>query len=326
MVQHEGPLGIAVVVILVDFFHHFLDRDLRQVRRVARRAPASNARFLRAFRKATGLEAVMVASEQFRPSPLVSVFDFGYEEMERQVKSRGAVINQASPSSVALQLGVSEELAKLERNMSWLATTASVTPFIGLLGTVLGIIRAFQALARRARPACARSGPGFLKRWWRPRSACSRPFRRPFSTTSSATRSARSARAWTISRSSSLTWPSAVSENRLHGFLDEWRRYRVRGGAAASPAMAEINVTPFVDVVLVLLIIFMLTAHVMESGMQMDVPQLPTSKNPPAGTSPSCTSRKTGHLPQRQAHQHQPHRPLHQGALGTAQRRLPPRR
>ena len=84
----------------------------------------------------------MVASEQFRPSPLVAVFDFGYEEVERQVKARGSVTNRAALER-SLQLGVSEELAKLERNMNWLATTASVTPFIGLFGTVLGIIRAF---------------------------------------------------------------------------------------------------------------------------------------------------------------------------------------
>jgi hypothetical protein len=85
----------------------------------------ANARFLRAFRKASGLEAVMVASEQFRPSPLVAVFDFGYEEMERQVKARGKLTNRTALERT-LQLGVSEEIAKLERNMSWLATTASV--------------------------------------------------------------------------------------------------------------------------------------------------------------------------------------------------------
>ena len=49
---------------------------------------------------------------------------------------------------------------------------------------------------------------------------------------------------------------------------------RFRGGAALS----EINVTPFVDVLLVLLIIFMLTAHVMESGIEVDVPAVKTTK------------------------------------------------
>ena len=48
------------------------------------------------------------------------------------------------------------------------------------------------------------------------------------------------------------------------------------GGAAASPALSEINVTPFVDVALVLLIIFMITAHVMEYGIEIDVPKTKT--------------------------------------------------
>jgi biopolymer transport protein ExbD len=46
-----------------------------------------------------------------------------------------------------------------------------------------------------------------------------------------------------------------------------------RSGRRGNPAISEINVTPFVDVVLVLLIIFMLTAHVMEFGIQVDVPK-----------------------------------------------------
>jgi len=48
-----------------------------------------------------------------------------------------------------------------------------------------------------------------------------------------------------------------------------------RGGGAIS----EINVTPFVDVLLVLLVIFMLTAHVMESGIEVDVPTVRTTKD-----------------------------------------------
>lgn len=124
-----------------------------------RRARAADRRFLRAFRKANGLEAVMVASEQYRPAPLVTVFDFGYEEVARQVKARGTINNKIAVERT-LQLGVSEELAKLERNMSWLATTASVTPFIGLFGTVLGIIRAFQDLGQMGSTSLRAVGPG----------------------------------------------------------------------------------------------------------------------------------------------------------------------
>jgi biopolymer transport protein TolQ len=127
--------------------------------KMLRDARTSNFRFLRAFRKASGMEAVMVASEQFRPSPLVAVFDFGYEEVERQVKTHGAIQNRTAVER-ALQIGVSEELAKLERNMNWLATTASVTPFIGLLGTVLGIIRAFIDLSSQGSTSLRTVGPG----------------------------------------------------------------------------------------------------------------------------------------------------------------------
>ncbi len=109
-------------------------------------ARRNDSRFMRAFRKATGLEAVMVASEQFRPSPLVSLFERGYEEVSRQVKSRGSLANQEAISR-SLQLGVSEQLSRLEHNLNWLATIASVSPFIGLLGTVIGIIRAFENLS-----------------------------------------------------------------------------------------------------------------------------------------------------------------------------------
>lgn len=51
-----------------------------------------------------------------------------------------------------------------------------------------------------------------------------------------------------------------------------------RSGRRQSAAISEINVTPFVDVVLVLLIIFMLTAHVMEFGIEVDVPKVRTVK------------------------------------------------
>ena len=53
---------------------------------------------------------------------------------------------------------------------------------------------------------------------------------------------------------------------------------RKRGRFQGAPALSEINVTPLVDVLLVLLIIFMLTAHVMESGIEVDVPTVKTTK------------------------------------------------
>ena len=158
MAQQSGPVGMLVLALLLCFsiFSWTVIFAKWRARGGGRR---SNARFLRAFRKANGLEAVVVASEQYRPSPLVSVFDFGYEEIARQVKARGKVTNRTSLER-SLQLGISEELAKLERNMNWLATTASVSPFIGLLGTVMGIIREFQDLGQAGGLSLRTVGPG----------------------------------------------------------------------------------------------------------------------------------------------------------------------
>ena len=158
MVQLLGPFEIAVLVILV-LFSIFSWTVIFSKWQSFRGARTANQRFLRAFRKASGLEAVMVASEQFRPSPLVAVFDFGYEEIERQVKKSGSLTNRAALERT-LQLGTSEEIAKLERNMNWLATTASTCPFIGLLGTVSGIISAFEGLGTQGATSLTAIGPG----------------------------------------------------------------------------------------------------------------------------------------------------------------------
>lgn len=113
MVQNSGPVGMLVLAFLLCFSIYSWTVIFAKWRALGGGRKA-NARFLRAFRKANGLEAVMVASEQYRPSPLVSVFDFGYEEIARQVKLRGKVTNRTSLER-SLQLGISEELAKLEQ-------------------------------------------------------------------------------------------------------------------------------------------------------------------------------------------------------------------
>jgi biopolymer transport protein TolQ len=158
MVSRSTPLGYGVLILLVCL--SLLSWAIILAKWSAfRNARESNAKFMRAFRKANGLDAIVAASEQFRPAPLVSVFDYGYEEIHRQVKSRGTLKNKLSLER-SLQLGISEELTKLDRNLSWLATTASVAPFIGLFGTVIGIIRAFNELGTAGSASLRAVGPG----------------------------------------------------------------------------------------------------------------------------------------------------------------------
>ncbi len=114
------------------------------------------------LRKAAALEAIAAASEQFNSSPLVAVFDFGYSEVARQMKSRGSVPIRYRWSVPCT--GTERRVTRLERNMSVLATTATGMPFIGLFGTVWGIIDAFHSWARPARQVCAPWRPASPKR------------------------------------------------------------------------------------------------------------------------------------------------------------------
>ena len=125
-------------------------------------ARSSNRKFLRAFRKAPRLDAVAAATEQYRDAPLVGVFEFGYSEVTRQAAGASRVTNQVALERT-LQLGISEELTRLERNMNWLATCAAVCPFIGLFGTVLGIIDAFNQLGLTGSTSMRAVGPGIAR-------------------------------------------------------------------------------------------------------------------------------------------------------------------
>ncbi len=127
-----------------------------------RRARRANQRFLKAFRKSAGLDAIAAAVEQFRAAPLATVFDFGYSELSRQKASRSKLTNLVALER-SLQMGISEEITRLERNMNWLATAAAVCPFIGLFGTVLGIIEAFNGLGTAGSTSLRAVGPGIAK-------------------------------------------------------------------------------------------------------------------------------------------------------------------
>ena len=163
-VQNLRPVPLVIIVILV-FFSLLSWTIVFSKTGIFGRAGRANKNFLRAFRKASNLQAVALASEQFNSSPLVAVFDFGYGEIERQMKQRGSLVNKPAVER-SLQLGISEEVTKLEMNMNWLATVASVSPFIGLFGTVIGIIDAFAGLANAGSASLRAVAPGISEALW----------------------------------------------------------------------------------------------------------------------------------------------------------------
>jgi len=124
-----------------------------------KRARVQSGRFLRAFRRAQRLQDINSVSEQFRPSPLVGVFQSGFREYERQVGASGGLRNPLAVQRT-MQIAASEEMTRFERNLPWLAITAAVTPFVGLFGTVWGINDAFHGLGTSGAATLRAVAPG----------------------------------------------------------------------------------------------------------------------------------------------------------------------
>ena len=123
------------------------------------RARVQSGRFIRAFRKAQRLQDIAAVAEQFRPSPLVGVLQGGFDEFRRQMGSSGAVRSILAIQR-AMQIAASEEISRFERNLPWLAITGAVTPFVGLFGTVWGIIDAFHGLGTAGAATLRAVAPG----------------------------------------------------------------------------------------------------------------------------------------------------------------------
>jgi biopolymer transport protein TolQ len=125
-----------------------------------RRARVQSSRFVRAFRKAQRLQDIAAVAEQFKPSPLVPVFEGSWEEVRRQNGTNIPPERKVVAVQRAASIATSEELTRLERRLPWLATTGAVTPFIGLFGTVWGIIDAFHGLGTAGAATLRAVAPG----------------------------------------------------------------------------------------------------------------------------------------------------------------------
>jgi biopolymer transport protein TolQ len=158
MISHGTVFTFAVLVVLACFSILSLTIAFSKWSAFSS-ASSSDARFVRAFRKANSLETVAAAAESFRPAPLVRVFDSGYAEAFRQLSTHQRLVNKEAISR-SLQIAVSEQLSRFEHNLNWLATIASVSPFIGLFGTVMGIVRVFSNLGLSGSTSMTAVGPG----------------------------------------------------------------------------------------------------------------------------------------------------------------------
>ena len=140
------------------------------------RIQSQSARFLEIFRRSARFSEVQVVCQSLNHSPLVGIFLVGYAELNLQLRQPGAA-PEANPSAPAarpmlkslagvdraLLRAANVEINKLEKRITFLATTAAVTPFIGLFGTVWGIMGAFQGIAETGSTSLGTVAPGIAE-------------------------------------------------------------------------------------------------------------------------------------------------------------------
>ena len=123
------------------------------------RAERQSAAFLDVFRRSSKFSEVQAVCKNLGESPLVGIFQAGYAELNTQLRqtpstpSPGATAPRPTLRSLAaldraLLRAAAVEVNKLESRVPFLATTASITPYIGLFGTVWGIMAAFQGIGQ----------------------------------------------------------------------------------------------------------------------------------------------------------------------------------
>ncbi|MGI4854044.1 MAG: MotA/TolQ/ExbB proton channel family protein [Janthinobacterium lividum] len=158
MLHNSGPIALTVLVLLLAM-SIFSWTIMLSKWSAFRNARTRGQGFLRAFRKSSRLSEISAVAEQYRPSPLVSVFTEIVEEHGRQTGGRGLPRNPIALERAA-QTASSEALTVLESQLTWLATIAAVAPFIGLLGTVMGIVDAFHGLGTQGAATLRAVAPG----------------------------------------------------------------------------------------------------------------------------------------------------------------------
>jgi biopolymer transport protein TolQ len=124
-----------------------------------RKATNQSRKFIRAFRKATRLQEIAALTSEYSASPLAQVFEDVYETYKRVTGGSGPP-KSLTPLERTAQTSASEAVTAMERRMTWLATIGSVSPFVGLFGTVMGVVDAFHGLGQAGAATLRAVAPG----------------------------------------------------------------------------------------------------------------------------------------------------------------------
>ena len=166
LIWNAGPVAKLVLAVLAIFSiisWALIVEKWWQLRRVRSRTVG----FLKVFREARRPSAVALVAKKFRDSPLAQLYVAAYQELSGSAEALDHGIDEADDAGERLaavdramrrQAGI--EVAQLERYLPFLATTASACPFIGLFGTVWGVMSAFHGIGAQGSASLAVVAPG----------------------------------------------------------------------------------------------------------------------------------------------------------------------
>ena len=172
LVLRTGPvnqtvLGILGVLSIVSW------AIILQKALAYRAASRHTSTFLDAFRKSSKFSEVQAVCAAIPASPLVGIFQAGYAEINAQLRLTAApaagqpgapaarpILKSLAAVDRALLRASAMEVNRLEKKVTFLATIASAAPFIGLFGTVWGILDAFQKISNTGATNLSIIGPG----------------------------------------------------------------------------------------------------------------------------------------------------------------------
>jgi len=171
LIAQSGPIAQAVLLVLL-FFSILSWTIIIKKHKFYKEIEQQSFEFHEDFQQSSSLSEIYRDCERYPMSPLAGIFKSGYQELNHRVqtaKSEDESSKEAQRQAVALGISGLErtlkkaamgEMVGMERSLSWLATTGAVTPFIGLFGTVVGIINAFQGLGQGSTTTIQAVAPG----------------------------------------------------------------------------------------------------------------------------------------------------------------------
>jgi biopolymer transport protein TolQ len=169
-----ASIPVKIVLLILLLFSAASWGIIFYKKRQFRKASRQTALFLDTFRKSSRFSEVNNVCGALDASPLVGLFQAGYTELNTQLRGPAAdakpggaparpTLKSLEAVDRALLRATTTEVARLEHRVSMLATTASITPYIGLFGTVWGIMTAFQGIAESGQTSLGVVAPGIAE-------------------------------------------------------------------------------------------------------------------------------------------------------------------